>query len=278
MTARTIANLKANWHSRDPYDQAVDVYDTMANPQDPGTHAADQTFSQAATFNGTAQFNNSVYIDGGASVFHHGNFASVTAGSAFDLGSATAAARIYADDGSADLSGNRRAFLARALVTESQTGAATLSAMQAQVKFASVDLEDDAYFQGLYGYAEVTGTTNVGDGTDTTFLSGVRSVVEFASGATIELKANSYAAAFTAELNDAAGATVNGETTALLIPTPANGNWVNAMAFESAGASYPCGVKASEAVAGTASYALRVDIDGTAGYIPVYLTESFDKS
>ena len=29
MTARTIATLKDNWYGRDPYDQAVDVYDTL---------------------------------------------------------------------------------------------------------------------------------------------------------------------------------------------------------------------------------------------------------
>lgn len=34
MTARTIAALKANWHGTDPYDQAVDTYDTMNAPQD----------------------------------------------------------------------------------------------------------------------------------------------------------------------------------------------------------------------------------------------------
>jgi hypothetical protein len=34
MAARTIAALKANWHGTDPYDQAVDTYDTMNAPQD----------------------------------------------------------------------------------------------------------------------------------------------------------------------------------------------------------------------------------------------------
>lgn len=53
MTARTIAVLKANWHSTDPYDQAVDTYDTMNAPQD--TIAA-ATITTLTSTNGTARF------------------------------------------------------------------------------------------------------------------------------------------------------------------------------------------------------------------------------
>ena len=217
-----------------------------------------------------------VRITGTNATFHLGAHAN-TAGSAFDIGNASTAMRVYSDEGGTANTGNRRGFLARHLVTYSQTADQTRAAAQLQLKLYGASIAGDSHWQSAYCYVEVDGgTSNIGNGTAVTYLSGCRAAIELAAGATIEVKTDSYVTPFRAELNDAAGATINGITAGLLIATPQNGNFVNAFAFESIGAGYPCGVAASTAVpAGTAGWAMKVDVNGTAGYIPVYSTENF---
>lgn len=213
--------------------------------------------------------------DGSAIAFQSGAHSSST-GSGIPVSGASATVRFHSDEGNVDNTGNLRCLLARHLTEANQTGSQTRSGAQLQCKIQGANISDIAHWQGSYNYLEVDGACTLGDGTDIAFFAGCRASIEFASGATITLSANSFASAFRAEWNDAAGATVSGTPGAYMIATPSNGNFVNAIIFQSAGSSYPCGVKASVATpAGDTTHAIKVDIGGTAGYIPVYAAETF---
>lgn len=74
-------------------------------------------------------------------------------------------------------------------------------------------------------------------------------------------------------------ATAPSNESAILINTPSSGTYDIAFGFGTAANHYPTGVKnVTDSVPGSATYAIKVDIGGVTGYVPVFLTEGFKNS
>jgi len=207
-----------------------------------------------------------------------------TAGSGISLGGATAANRFHSDDGGSALTGNRRGVLSRLAVIAEHTGALSLASMCAQTKLVGdVDFDGD-YLAGMYAYLEMAGANDLGLNDARHAACAVRARTEVGGDLTI---AQGYLAGVYAELNTTGAYTVTqtGVLAAFVATaTDQRGDlWGsalyvdgadNVLGFAAADSGYTNGIKANAVTpTGNVSHVIRVDINGTPGYIPVYAAE-----
>ena len=206
-----------------------------------------------------------------------GDFSSATAGSGVALNATyTAAARIYADDAGAALAaGEKRVAITRFLYATADTAATdqSMSAQVGQVKVAA-NLTIGGNLAGLCGYLEVAaGSTLIGGRyAQASIAAGVWGRVDVPSTAVAGTAA--YVSAFAASGN--LGGTHTGKLSVIHIPNPGAGVWD---LFASFGATTGCTV-ANALVPATApdgstvgaDLAIKIDLNGTAYYIPAYDT------
>jgi hypothetical protein len=133
-----------------------------------------------------------------------------TAGSGVSMGDTTAAVRVHVDDGGAAITGDRRALLARYLLTVEQTGAHTASAIRGQLKLASgVDFSSaDAVVSPIGGLLEQAGNSSF------TGRGGVLRANWDAGSGNITVAASSLYAGFLAELRCTGTVTATGNMAA----------------------------------------------------------------
>jgi hypothetical protein len=206
-----------------------------------------------------------------------GDFASAAAGSGVVLNATyTAAARIYADDGGAKLAaGEKRASISRFLYATADTDATdqTMSGHVGQVKVGN-DLTINGNLAGLCGYLEVAAAKTLIGGryAQASVAAGVWGRVDVPATGVIGTAA--YVSAFAASGN--LGGTHTGKASVLHVPNPGAGVWDF---FASFGATTGCTVAnalvpaaAPDADTMGADLAIKIDLNGTAYYIPAYDT------
>jgi len=211
-----------------------------------------------------------------------------TAGSGISLGGATAANRFHSDDGGSALTGNRRGLLSRLAVIAEHTGALSLASICGQTKLVGdVDFDGD-YLCGVYGYLEMGGANDLTLNSSQHAACAIRARTEVGGNLTVAT-ASTYLAGVFSELNTTGAYTVTQSSGVLAAFVAAatdqrNDLWGsalyidgadNAIGFAAADSGYTNGIKAvTQTPTGNTSHVIRVDIGGTAGYIPVYAAEA----
>jgi len=182
MTARTGTQLKNEWGHTDPFDQNVNLIDSVA-------------------------------IDGDAASFAIGSQAN-TAGSGFDLADETAAFRVYADDGGTSQTGNLRAAMSRLLLTLDNAVGVSYRSYIGQVKINDgIDISSvNSVLAGLMGYLEFAG-----DSTQNGQVAAGEFTIEGAGDITVG--ASGWLAGIAARLNMASGKTVGAQTAGVYVNT-----------------------------------------------------------
>jgi hypothetical protein len=226
-----------------------------------------------------------------------------SAGNSFDMGLqdgaayGIAAVGFYGDDDGDDL-GSQWARLVEAQIglTVSQTGDTTIMGVRGCVAFnAGVDWSG-SFCSGVEGQIEFLGATDLGNASDIVGVSAGRFIVSMADDCTVGRE--NVLSGVRAELSVASGKTVTqtGSSGSLVEGAlaafaavgktgTAGDNWDdglyldrvnNAIGFRAVDSSYSCGVAAQASTpGGNTSHAIRVNLAGTAGYIPVYAAATF---
>jgi hypothetical protein len=188
----------------------------------------------------------------------------------------TAAFRVYGDDGGAKLAaGEKRVSISRFLYATSDTDATdqTMSAHVGQVKVGN-DLTIGGNLAGLCGYLEVLAAKTLIGGryAQASVASAVWGRVDVPATGVIGTAA--YVSAFAASGN--LGGTHTGKASVIHVPNPGAGTWD---LFASFGATTGCTVAnalvpatAPDASTMGADLAIKIDLNGTAYYIPAYDT------
>jgi hypothetical protein len=205
-----------------------------------------------------------------------------TAGSGCVLSStATGALKVYTDDAGTTPGTSCRGILSRCLLTVDGDGG-SIRAIQGQLKLTDGTDVSTGIYTGVQGYIELMGDHSVESGAT---FSCFDASVEIAAGKTLTVDNGAEFCGYHAETTGTGTLTATGTTAGLLVTNAAGADPFtsavhlngcdNAFGFSSA-TDYEDGIKASVATpAGDTTHAIRVDIGGTPGYIPVYAAESF---
>lgn len=202
-----------------------------------------------------------------------------TAGSGLDMSEVATTNMFYADDGGdGSITGDRRNVLARTLLSIDNSGTASFRSVVGQMKIGTgVDHSGAGVIAGVMGYLEFAGISTMGgqvaageftiEGADNITnngeMYGVASRLLMAGGKAISGRNAAYFAGTTGAAGDTWNAAVHIDGAD------------NVFSFESATA-YEDGIKTSaNTPGGNTTHAIRVDIGGTPGYIPVYAAETF---
>jgi len=226
-----------------------------------------------------------------------------TAGQSFDMGLqdgagyGIAAVGIYGDDDGDDL-GSQWARLVESQVTltVSQTGDTTIMGLRGCAAFVDGVDWGGSFCSGVEGQIEFLGDSDLSNASDIVGVSAGRFIVSMAGDCTVGRE--NVLSGVRAELSVASGKTVTqtGSSGTLVEGAfaafaavgktgTAGDNWDdglyldrvnNAIGFRAVDSSYSCGVATSTSTpAGGCSHAIRVNLAGTAGYIPVYAAATF---
>lgn len=198
-----------------------------------------------------------------------GAFHSTAAGSGIPLSSSlTAAARVYADDGGAKLTGGGaeyRGSISRVLLATADTDASdhTVSGFVGQIKTA-IDYSIGGNMSGVCGYLETAGSNKTITGTAANVISGVWGRVDVPSGVTIA--ASTYVSAFAASGN--LGGTHTGSAVVLNVPNPAAGVWDHLLRLGSSAITLD-GSTITGDLTPTGFKGIPILVDTTTYYIPI---------
>lgn len=231
-----------------------------------------------------------------------GNVAQV-AGQSFDMGLqdaeayGIAAVGIYGDDDGDDLGSQwARLVEAQVTITVAQTGDTTIMGLRGCVAFVDTMDWGGSFCSGVEGQIEFLGATDLSNASDNVGVSAGRFIVAIGGDTTVGREA--ILAGVRAEFSSAAGNTVTQTGSSGTLVEGAFAAFVaagktgtrgdlwddalyidganNALGFRSVGSTYPCGIATSTSTpSGACTHAIRVNVAGTAGYIPVYAAATF---
>lgn len=186
-----------------------------------------------------------------------GNALSSSTGYGVPLSSSqTYGLRVVCDDNDAALgAGTYRAIHGRMLMTGTSTADISVFGVQGQVKLLDT-YPSPGWPAGVWGYFEMSSGTLANAG------AGLRGTIDVPSGSTVN--AGAVAAALQLDSTDLGG-TITGLAVAINVPNPVSGTW-SALAR----IADSSGCVTTAAVGGSNTKKLKVYIDTTAFFIPLY--------
>jgi hypothetical protein len=226
-----------------------------------------------------------VTAPGTGATLNVGTFASAAVGGTVLSASRTKAVSFYADDGNAAIvtGNNVRTTVNRFLLLHAAGADVTISGCQNQLKIATTAPTTTSPMSGAYDYLEIAAAATIGSAQAT------RSCVDAGSNA---ITVSTALAAVRAECVFNAAITETGSISGVYIGKAAQGStyqWPQALYIGAAdkfvkfatGTAYECGVKigsmtaiGTSGVAGTADGLIKIDVAGTAYYIPIVAAAS----